>query len=74
MKNAFDDMPVFLASNMGNAQGGFDFVGRPANGANRVQEFEVSSSHLGQPPMMTVGSPGGRILPTGLGMGATQEE
>ncbi len=28
---------------------------------------------MAHPPIMTVGQPGGRILPTGAGMGATQE-
>jgi hypothetical protein len=26
-----------------------------------------------QPPMMTVGQPGGMIIPVGLGIGATQD-
>src|SRR5579872_6958857 len=47
---------------------------RPAlRHVGQVGASRSKCSRLTQPPMMTVGAPGGRILPVGLGIGATQD-
>ncbi len=47
-----------------------------ADRANRTELLEMDTVHgpagLDQPPIMTVGQPGGMISPVGLGIGATQ--
>lgn len=73
VEGAFDDVFVFFAHYLGKAQCEGRAARRAADRTNRVQGFEVPAPHS-QPPIITVGQPGGRIFPVGPGMGATQEE
>jgi len=46
----------------------------PTDWTDRPEPFEMLAAHAAQPPTITLIEQGGRILPVGLGIGATQEE
>ena len=71
MQHALDDVLTVLCPDRGEAQGE-GVVCVSAGRADRGDGVEMLTAH-GQPPMSTVGQPGGRILPTGEGIGAAQE-
>jgi hypothetical protein len=61
-----------LLGDRANVEGFVASSGLPATGAEGLKFFKMKQFNRFYPPIITVGQPGGIILPTGAGMGATQ--
>src|SRR5262245_55101019 len=65
VERSFEDVSTFLPDDVSDAEGMIVVFGGAADRADRLQGLEMSVSHRCQPPIMTVGQPGGSILPVG---------
>ena len=73
VEHSLNNMVVLFLDHLGKVEGRPGLVGHAADRTDWAQRFESGGVSPGQPPIITVGQPGGRILPVGEGMGATQD-